>query len=193
MRKPARSTSVTRRHVLTAGTAAAGAVTLFPGPAVAQAAADGVDWTPRILSGEQAALLDRLCDLILPRTATPGALDAGVPAYIDLAVSLGDPEEQLEFLGGLGWIERRASQVHGGEFLSLSHGQQEALLNEIADELEPGDPLAAGAAFFADLKGRTLFGFFTSKEGRVEVLGRPGKVERQKWKGCSHSPGHHKA
>ena len=95
-----RRSAVTRRQVLSAGAAAAG---LASAPALSQATSAGVDWTPRLLTGGQAALLSRLCDLLLPRTATPGALDAGVPEYIDLAVSLAEPEDTnyiIEVKGG---------------------------------------------------------------------------------------------
>ena len=78
--------ALTRRRVLAAGAAVAGAATLGGAPLLAAKAADEVAWSPRLLSAEQASLLTRLCDLLLPRTATPGALDAGVPEWIDLAI-----------------------------------------------------------------------------------------------------------
>ena len=181
----------TRRRVLVAGAAVAGAATLEAAPAIAAAAAaDTVSWTPRFLTGDQAALLSRLCDLIIPRTATPGALDAEVPEWIDLAISLAEPSEQLEFLGGLGWVDRRANDTAGGSFVALDEKQQIELLTEISDGSDPADELLAGAEFFSDLKRRALFGFFTSKQGRVEVLGRPAKVERQVFEGCKHDGRH---
>ena len=186
--------ALTRRRVLVAGAAAAGAATLSGAPVLAATpAADRVAWSPRLLSAEQASLLTRLCDLLLPRTATPGAVDAGVPEWIDLAVSLAEPSEQLEFLGGLGWIDQRASNLHGDGFLSLAEPDQIARLAEISDETEEhAENLKAGAAFFADLKRRTLFAFFTSQEGRTEVLGRPAKVQREEFHGCAHES-HRKA
>ena len=36
-------------------------------------------WQPKFLSKEQGALVDDLAELIVPRTATPGARDVGVP------------------------------------------------------------------------------------------------------------------
>lgn len=200
-----RGTLLDRRGVLVAGAAAAtAAVAPELGGSATKALArlqstpstgDALSWQPRILHADQARLLSHLCELILPRTATPGANDAGVPEWIDLAVSLAEPEEQLAFLGGLEWIERRARQKLDRPFLELLPEEQVALLREISDEDEehPSE-LEAGAAFFTDLKARTLFAYFTSKTGRVQALGLPEKVEREIFHGCTHgTAGDHEA
>ena len=188
------SRKLSRRRVLGTG-AAAGAAALTgissTGSARAQAS---VDWNPKLLSQDQAALLTRLCDLLLPRTTTPGALDAGVPEYIDLELSTQDGDEQLAFTGGLDWIERRARKQHSASFLELDAPHQTSLLEEISDQHDGHlAELQAGAAFFADLKSRSLFAFFTSKVGRTQVLGRPGEVKREKLAGCQHSGTNHSA
>ena len=181
----------TRRSLLRGGAAAAGTVTLagLTG-VVGPLSAATVAWTPELLTHDQAALLEKLCDLLLPSTATPGALDAGVPQYIDLELSLGDPEDQLVVIGGLAWIDEYSRSSHGATFLESSTDQQHELLRRISDEHEshPAE-LEAGAAFFKDLKRRTLFAYFTSEKGRVEALGRPAKVEREVFAGCPHENG----
>src|SRR5262245_32322018 len=48
----------------------------------------------RTFSDEQLALVTALVDRLLPRDADPGALDAGVPAYIDRALQ----SEQLRLM-----------------------------------------------------------------------------------------------
>ena len=178
--------------------AVAGAATLVAvprlGAVTAGATADDVSWQPRFLTREQAGLTSRLCDLILPRTETAGAVDAGVPEWIDLDLSLGEPTDQLAFLGGLAWIEQRSSTLHGAGFVTLSEARQVALLREIADEHDSHpDELEAGAAFFSDLKRRTLFAYFTSEKGRVEALGRPATVQRETLQGCTHAGDDHSA
>lgn len=188
--RPAGTAPMTRRRVLLAGaTAATAAVSPAALPVLrAQTAATSpLSWEPRLLDPDQARLLTRLCELLLPRTTTPGAVDAGVPEWIDLALSLADAEEQLAFLGGLGWIDRRSRESFGKPFLELPGERQNELLAEISDEHEEFPPaLEAGAAFFRELKAQTLFAYFTSKTGRVEMLGLPEKVERETLHGCPH-------
>jgi len=190
------SRQTTRRRVLAAGAGAFGYATLQSEPiraaipAVAAYQAEGSDWTPRFLSPAQGELLAVLCEHILPRTDTPGARAAGVHEFIDLEVSLADGDEQLAVLGGLGWIDHRAAQLHGAPLTELDAARQVGLLREISDEHAEHPPeLAAGAAFFSDLKRRTLFAFYTSKTGRTEALGLPDRVRVERFRGCQHDDG----
>jgi gluconate 2-dehydrogenase gamma chain len=43
-----------------------------------------IDWKPVFLTEDQAALVTQVADVIIPKTDTPGAKDAGVPSFIDL-------------------------------------------------------------------------------------------------------------
>ncbi|MBO3098365.1 gluconate 2-dehydrogenase subunit 3 family protein [Gelidibacter pelagius] len=59
-------------------------------------------WTPLFHSENQAYVLERLVDLILPKTKdTPGALDVHVPKFIDLYVheALTDEDKDIYRLG----------------------------------------------------------------------------------------------
>lgn len=190
------SKRTTRRKVLAAGAGAFGYATLQAEPiraaipAVAAYQAEGAGWTPRLLTPAQGELLATLCEHILPRTDTPGARDAAVHEFIDLELSLADGDDQLAALGGLDWIDRRAQQLHGSSFVGLDAARQLDMLREISDEHETHpQELAAGAAFFSDLKQRTLFAFYTSKVGRTEALGLPDRVRVERFRGCQHEPG----
>ncbi|MEM6702590.1 MAG: gluconate 2-dehydrogenase subunit 3 family protein [Acidobacteriota bacterium] len=165
----------TRRGVLAAGVGAAAAAAL-----PVQTASAAVDWQPKFFTPEQGAMLQVLCDLILPKTSTPSATEAGVHEYIDEALSVAEADEQLAFLGGLAWLDDRA---RGSSFVALADAEQVSLLEEISDERTPTAETRAGAAFFSDLKERVLFGYYTSKTGR-QVLGKPDGVRREKLKGC---------
>ena len=191
-----RTPQPTRRNVLAAGAGAFGYATLQAEPiraaipAVAAYQAEGAAWTPRLLTPAQGELLATLCEHILPRTDTPGARDASVHEFIDLELSLADGDEQLAALGGLDWVDRRAQELHGSSFVGLDAARQLDMLREISDERDGHPPeLAAGAAFFSDLKRRTLFAFYTSKTGRTEALGLPDRVRVERFRGCQHEPG----
>src|SRR4051812_16382258 len=41
------------------------------------------DWQPKFFKGDEAKVVTAIADIILPHTDTSGALDAGVPAFID--------------------------------------------------------------------------------------------------------------
>ena len=62
-------------------------------------AAGDAAWRPALLSDREGEALARMVDVLIPRTGTPGARDARVHEYIDLAVSVALPEEKKSFVG----------------------------------------------------------------------------------------------
>ena len=135
---------------------------------------DGSAWQPILFDEREAEGLARLVDALIPRTTTPGARDARVHEYIDLAVSLEPVEDKKAFVDGLRWLDRRCRKTHGADLATAESADLVELLHTISDEHEnPPKSLKIGTRFFSDLKRRTVFGYYTSLEGRVQELGLP--------------------
>ena len=124
-------------------------------------------------TAHQADTVSRICDLILPRTDTPGAVDAGVPAFI--AVIVGEwylPEDKARFMEDLGGIDARSRSRWSRDFIQLTEDEQVALLIELDGELQAmkqrKEP--AGKNFFQRIKGLTLYGYYNSEPGMKEEL-----------------------
>ncbi|WP_422006767.1 gluconate 2-dehydrogenase subunit 3 family protein [Roseivirga pacifica] len=47
-----------------------------------------VDWVPTFFTPEEAAQLEKICEGICPPTSTPGAVEAGVPNYLDQSMKV---------------------------------------------------------------------------------------------------------
>ena len=121
----------------------------------------------RVLAPDQDALVAAIAELILPRTNTPGALDAGVPAFIDHLLSAWYPaDERTQLLAGFAAIDREA----GGSFVALPAAQQVALLGRLDTTTGP-----AGSAPWAvrRLKSLTVYGYFTAEIVVKQVLHTP--------------------
>ncbi|REJ83427.1 MAG: gluconate 2-dehydrogenase subunit 3 family protein [Acidobacteria bacterium] len=146
------------------------------------------DWRPSLFSPQQVAAVRRLADTLIPPTDTPGAADARVERFLDLALSLEPEGTRKRFLDGLAWLEARASRRFGGAIASLPGEQLVALLEEIDDRDPPpsGSELTEGTRFFSDLKQRTVFAYYTSREGWVEELGQPDGPYTTRHRGCRH-------
>jgi gluconate 2-dehydrogenase gamma chain len=131
-----------RRAVLQRALLLAGA-TLAPSfsmQALAQEAGKG----ERLLDARQFGLLSAVADTIVPRTDTPGAVDAGVPALFDgLLKNWASPKRREELLAALEAIGR-LSQQDGQPFAALSAERRHALLAEYdVAALKPARPDAA--------------------------------------------------
>lgn len=129
----------------------------------------GVDWNPQFFNRERAWLVTTLSDIIIPETDTPGASQAGVPAFIEEMVYTAYTEENREqFLSGLDEFDDLAKDLHGNNFVDLDSESQKEFaveLNKIALETEPPVP-----SFFLVMKELTMMGYFTSEIGAKETL-----------------------
>jgi hypothetical protein len=141
--------------------------------------------SPSFLATRQYDTVVALAELIVPRTDTAGATDAGVADFVDTVLNDAPPEDRDEFLSGLAWIDARSREGFGVDFVDARPGQQNALLTTIA---EPGEEpaTAVGEAFFQAMKQLTVTGYYTSEAGMREELGITGNVFFADDPGCLH-------
>lgn len=150
-----------RRAALFLGAALAPSVLSGALQAATTVAAPGAK--PAYLSPAQFELAGALAERILPRTDTPGAIDVGVPAFIDLMYGkyLG-AAEQNTFATGLAEFEKAAVAAHGQGFGKLTPAQQDAVLMQAAVAAQKQEK-----TFLHQLRELTVVGYFTS-----EIVGR---------------------
>jgi len=148
---------------------------LFPSVlARAAEAAAGVDagaaWAPQWIRPERAAMLEALVDTILPATDTPGAKQARVQVFVDLALrDCYTPAEQQLFADGLEALVGASQSRHGRPFEDCSPEERHALLAAL-DAASFAPDTGARGSFIRILKDATLVGFFTSRIGATQVL-----------------------
>ena len=120
----------------------------------------------RYLDARQAATTAAAAERILPKTETPGALDVGVPAFIDRMYGeylTGD--ERFLFATGLKEIEALSRAKSGKNFTALEAAAQDEVLREIARASQGKE-----RTFFALLKELVVTGYFTSEQVGKTVL-----------------------
>jgi hypothetical protein len=134
----------------------------------APAAAGQSQAQPRYLTPARFAIVAAVSDRILPRTDTPGAVDVGVPAFIDLLYGefMTDAERQL-LTSGLDAIDR-AAVADGEPFQSSPVSRQDELLRVVARLEEDQQPPQQGP--FRLIRSATILGYFTSEPVARTVL-----------------------
>lgn len=138
------------------------------------AAKPTIDWKPVFLNEDQGLLVSQVAEIIIPKTDTPGAKDAGVPAFIDLMVKdVYSKNEQERFLSGLQAFDEEAKKAYGDPFVELDEEQQIEHVRKVHDaalQAEKNADPRPHRPFILMTKELTLLGFFTSQPGATEVL-----------------------
>ncbi|HSG61494.1 MAG TPA: gluconate 2-dehydrogenase subunit 3 family protein [Pseudomonadales bacterium] len=135
-------------------------------------------------SKQEYLLWEAICDTVMPRTETPGAVDAGTPAFtLRFVFDCYESHELVHFKAGLADIEARSQTKFGHNLATLAPEQRFSLLSELdrqAHAFNRGEPAGQGAwsvvvnkslpHYFTLMKQVILFGFFTSEVGATQVL-----------------------
>jgi hypothetical protein len=131
------------------------------------------------------ALLDEIAETILPRTATPGAKDAGCGAQMAVMVqNCYDAQQQALVVAGLAALQASCKTEYQRDFLQLTAPERTALLTRLDKEAGAHNAANVGnssapsrtgafpaqAHYFTLLKQLSIFVFFTSKVGATELL-----------------------
>jgi hypothetical protein len=131
-------------------------------------AANGGAYAPKALSTHEFATLQKLTDLIIPADAKPGAVQAGVAAWIDQLLAV-NAELKAKYTSGLAWLDTRISQEGAKDFVSATPAQQIALLDVIAYRKNRSPENDPGIDFFTLARRMTADGFYTSDLGMRDV------------------------
>ena len=123
---------------------------------------------PRFFTADERAVVRTIADGILPRTNTPGALDVGVPAFVEIIVGEWmEAKDRDEFRAGLAALDQRALTMYGARWPDLDPVQRDG-------ELQWGENTIDGTApakrTYRRLKGLVLHGYLTSETVRRDVL-----------------------
>lgn len=128
----------------------------------------------------QREIIAAMVEVIIPRTDTPGAIDAGVPIFVELMVAHWlNEEETAIFNAGLTDMEVRIPADFGQAFQALAPEQQLEVMEALEDEASSSSwydfgnvqrDFVSDAPFICQLKELTVWGFFTSREGGSQVL-----------------------
>lgn len=113
----------------------------------------------RYLSESQRATVAIIAERILPKTDTPGALDAGVPEFINIIYGKYlNEDDKIMFSSGLDEVAARALKLYRKSIAQLSAEEQDHLLRDIARASQ-----ALPTSFFLQIKELTVVGYFTSE------------------------------
>ncbi len=139
---------------------------------------------PKIFNAHEWRTLRLLCDLVIPPDDhLGGALEAGVPEFIDdwLSFKRGDLPAQIR--GGLTWLDLECNRQFQRNFVDLTAVEQKRILDRIAYPQKAAPEDASAVVFFNRLRDLVVSGYFTSRVG-FKALPYLGNEPQDEWHGC---------
>ena len=142
------------------------ALAILQGCSAKDAPPSAGDYKPKFLSApSHMAVVTEIADIIIPKTTTSGALDAGVPAFIDRVLADVYPKDvQEQFTTGLAQFAAGA----GKPFLEWDRSQRESAVKKSLEEALAAE--RKPKPFILMARELTLLGFFTSEVGITENM-----------------------
>ena len=128
------------------------------------------------LSPDEMAIVTAMSDQIIPRTDTPGAVDVGVPAFIDrMLTGYYQDRERKAMRAGLQAVATDASEMRGIPFAKLTSEDQIALMKQYDQQQYDYTRRNANVPdtpphFFRMMKELTITGFCTSEAGATKLM-----------------------
>jgi gluconate 2-dehydrogenase gamma chain len=162
--EPVNSSKLDRRALLLGAVflvGGAAALTRFTRKSASRTGVDGPS-----MSGDQFMLLEQVAETLIPGTDTPGALAAGVPAFVrDMLTDWASAATRSEVIAVLESIDRQAWAQFGAAFLELSPERRFAVLRRYdEDALGRQDPA------YTRFKYLVLVGYYQSEIGATQEL-----------------------
>ncbi len=134
-------------------------------------------------SAEEASMVSEIAEMIIPKTDTPGAIEAKVPEFIATMLEDCYPVEyQTHFKQGLASVMQTSKDAFGKEYPELTQKQKIELVTQTDREAftAPRPEGDKPMHFFRTMKELTLLGYFTSEAGATQALDYvpvPGRYE----------------
>ena len=138
-----------------------------------------LDWQPQYLSSDQAAAIDALSEVILPKTNTPGAKELGVPQFLDVLVGeVMSEEDRNTFIRDLEEMMNECKTSRGKVFPACTPEEQKIFLDGLSEENNSRYPGIWGSDmvrkdqqnFFGKLRDTMVWAYFTSEVAGEQLL-----------------------
>jgi hypothetical protein len=144
------------------------ALAILQGCTAKEAAPGAAAFAPTTLRADHFALVSEIAEIMIPRTDTSGAKDAGVPAFIDQVLgAVYDAAAQERFNAGAAEFAEAARSQGGKPLLEQDNASRTAFVRHSLERaLEADGP----KPFILMVRELTLLGFFTSEVGIGENM-----------------------
>jgi hypothetical protein len=139
-------------------------------------------WEPAYFTKEEFILVSSICDVVLPKTNTPGALQLHLPEFLDVMLNDCIPDADKIFRKTLKDFSESMVNQYSKPFEKCNSRQQLEIISGLEEKSNPETDKDQKYLFYTVLKDITRFGYLTSEYVMKNLLDyQPIPVD---FKGC---------
>jgi sugar phosphate isomerase/epimerase len=142
------------------------------------------NFQPFFFSAAEYKDVSALADVIVPKTETPGALDARADEYTDLMIWL-EQESHKSVRDQMQHFRDLCAKRYGKPYAALTADQRIEFVKVLNDKSLPAADRPA-LSFFGRIRGLVVKAYYASPQGLLEDLGYKGNTYVAEFKGCTH-------
>ena len=135
----------------------------------------------RFFTAEEMAAFRRLAEVMVPRTRTAGALEAGAPEFLDFYIAHSATDRQSVYREGLARLEAEARRHFHKRFAELAAGDIDKLLAPLREPWTPKPPADPLARFLQAAKEDLFRATVNSRAWALETEGRRRSTGSTYW------------
>lgn len=129
----------------------------------------------KFFNAQQLTLLQDVSEIMIPRTDSPGAIDAQVASFADaMMLTWASEDTQKQFLGFLSALNTRAMAQFNKPYTKLATLERTALIEEIDTEAFSDAPSEISADY-KRVKSLVFHLFYSSEQGSKDYVPIPGQ------------------
>ncbi|MGJ8561360.1 MAG: gluconate 2-dehydrogenase subunit 3 family protein [Litorimonas sp.] len=133
-----------------------------------------VDQDGQFFTADELTILSDVAEIMIPRTGTPGAIDAEVPAAVDgMMMSWASPSTQDQFRSILEHFNELAQQSYKSDYVKLRPDDRSALVENLDSRSFSKSPTEA-AGQYKRLKDIIFLIYYSSEKGIRNFVPVPG-------------------
>lgn len=127
------------------------------------------------LDQDQKNLIEDICQTLLPKTTSPGAIELGIPTFVlKMMDDCITKKDQDLFMQGIKDFAQTCQQKFGKSFLDLNTQEKESFLGSLDKDpnqrTEKDLNSSSIIAFFQSLKQLSVFGYQNSQYFMTQVI-----------------------
>ena len=118
-------------------------------------------WQPVFFTEQESVIVSSICELIIPKTETPGAIDLHLPQFVDVMINDCLPDAEKVFRKPFNEFSESVINQYSKSFDKCTLEEQLKIIEDLEEKSKSDE--SGKYEFYQIIKGLTQFGYLSSE------------------------------